>query len=150
MRPIHQRRRLAMRARAGMTLIEVVVACTLLAITLTGLTAVAIRMGERSRSTAILDQRTAIYLQEINRVEAMPYDSLTSGNYLKTDSIKSGPGYYVWSYSVGNPVTNTGSGVLQYRNVTVTVTPRLAPTKAFSGTIRRSRSPFSTPLNVGS
>jgi type II secretory pathway pseudopilin PulG len=133
-----------------MTLIEVVVACSLLAITLTGLTGVAVRMAERSRSNAILDQRTAIFLQEINRVEAMPYDSLTSGSYLQTDSIKSGPGYYVWTYSVSAPVVSKTTGVLPYRNVTVTVTPRQAPSKAQSGTVRRSRSPFSAPLNVGS
>jgi prepilin-type N-terminal cleavage/methylation domain-containing protein len=145
-----QRRRRAARARDGMTLIEVVVACSLLAITLTGLTAVAVRMAERSRSNAILDQRTAVFLQEINRVEAMPYDSLTSGNYLKSDSVRSGPGYYVWTYTVSAPVVSMTTGVLAYRNVTVTVTPRQAPTKALSGTVRRSRSPFSAPLNVGS
>jgi len=126
------------------------VACSLLAITLTGLTAVALRMGERSRSTAIIDQRTALYFQEINRIEAMPYDSLTSGNWLQTDSVKSGPGYYVWTYSVGAPVTSSTPGVLAYRNVRVTITPRIAPALAITGTVRRSRSPFSTPLNVGS
>ena len=141
---------LARGARKGMTLIEVVVACTLLAITLTGLTAVAIRMAERTRNSAILEQRTAVFFQEVNRLESLPYDSLTNTRFLQTDSLLSGKGYYVWNYSIGAEQTSTTSGVLPYRDVTLTVTPRLAPTKTQIGVIRRSKSPFVNPLNLGS
>jgi Tfp pilus assembly protein PilV len=136
-------------ARAGMTLIEVVVACSLLAITLTGLTGVAIRMGQRTRANAIVEQRSAIYLQEVNRLESLPYDSLTNSRFLQTDSVKSGQGYYVWSYSVGAQQNANMSNVMPYRDVTLTVTPRLDPTQALSGTIRRSKAPFSSALNTG-
>ncbi|MBW8769697.1 MAG: type II secretion system protein [Gemmatimonadetes bacterium] len=139
----------ALRARSGMTLIEVIVACTLLAITFTGLTAVAIKMGARTRSNAIIEQRTAIFFQEVNRLESMPYDSLTNARFLQTDSVKSGKGYYVWTYSVGSEQYSNKSGVLPYRDVTLTVTPRLAPTAIQTGTIRRSRSPFSSAINSG-
>ena len=71
----------APRDRRGMTLIEVVVACTLLAITFTGLTGVAIKMGQRTRSNAIVEQRTAIFFQEVNRLESLPYDSPASLPY---------------------------------------------------------------------
>jgi type II secretory pathway pseudopilin PulG len=141
---------LARRARSGMTLIEVVVACTLLAITITGLTGVAIKMAARSRNTAIIEQRTAIFFQEINRLESLPYDSIGTGRFLQKDSVLSGKGYYVWEYSIGAPVTNTTGGVLPYRDITLTVTPRLAPTSTQVGIIRRSKSPFVNPLNVGS
>jgi prepilin-type N-terminal cleavage/methylation domain-containing protein len=141
---------LARRVRSGMTLIEVVVACSLLAITLTGLTAVAIRMGERSRNTAIVEQRTAIFFQEINRLESLPYDSIGTTRFLQADSVLSGKGWYVWSYSIGSEVTNPTGGVLPYRDVTLTVTPRLAPKSTQVGTVRRSKSPFVNPLNVGS
>ena len=137
------------RTRAGMTLIEVVVACTLLAITITGLTGVALRMGQRTRSNAIVEQRTAVYLQEVNRLVALPYDSLTNSTFLQTDSLKSGQGYYVWSYTVGNQQNTNVSGILPYRDVTLTVTPRLDPTAALSVTIRRSKSPFTSALNTG-
>jgi len=139
----------ALRARSGMTLIEVIVACTLLAITFTGLTAVAIKMGARTRSNAIIEQRTAVFFQEVNRLESMPYDSLTNARFLQTDSVKSGKGYYVWTYSVGSEQYSNKSGVLPYRDVTLTVTPRLAPTAIQTGTIRRSRSPFSSAINSG-
>jgi len=139
----------AKRARNGMTLIEVVVACSLLALTFTGLTAVAIRMGERTRNNAIVEQRTAIFFQEVNRLESLPYDSLTNARFLQTDSLKSGKGCYVWSYSVGAQQFTNRSGVLPYRDVTLTVTPRLAPTKTQTGTIRRSKSPYSSSINSG-
>jgi prepilin-type N-terminal cleavage/methylation domain-containing protein len=141
---------LARGPRKGMTLIEVVVACTLLAITLTGLTAVAIRMAERTRNSAILEQRTAVFFQEVNRLESLPYDSLTNTRFLQTDSLLSGKGYYVWTYSLGAEQTSTTSGVLPYRDITLTVTPRLAPKSTQIGVIRRSKSPFVNPLNVGS
>lgn len=139
----------AMRARGGMTLIEVIVACSLLAITFTGLTAVAIRMGARTRSNAIVEQRTAIFFQEVNRLESLPYDSLTNSRFLQTDSVKTGKGYYVWTYSIGSEQYSNMSGVLPYRDITLTVTPRLAPTATQTGTIRRSRSPFSSAINSG-
>jgi prepilin-type N-terminal cleavage/methylation domain-containing protein len=149
-----RRMSLARRARSGMTLIEVVVACTLLAITLTGLTGVAIRMGERSRNTAIVEQRTAVFFQEVNRLESLPYDSIsplppTPARFLKTDSVKAGKGWSVWSYSIGAEVTNSSGGVLPYRDITLTVTPRLAPTSKQIGVIRRSKTPFVNPLNTG-
>jgi prepilin-type N-terminal cleavage/methylation domain-containing protein len=139
----------ALRARSGMTLIEVIVACSLLAITFTGLTAVAIKMGARTRSNAIIEQRTAVFFQEVNRLESLPYDSLSNARFLQTDSVKSGKGYYVWTYSVGSEQYSNVSGVLPYRDITLTVTPRLAPTAIQTGTIRRSRSPFSSAINSG-
>lgn len=142
--PLHRR------TRSGMTLIEVVVACTLLAITITGLTGVAIKMAARSRNTAIIEQRTAVFLQEVNRLESLPYDSIGTSRFLQKDSVLSGKGYYVWEYSIGAQVTNSTGGVLPYRDITLTVTPRLAPTSTQIGVIRRSKSPFVNPLNVGS
>jgi type II secretory pathway pseudopilin PulG len=135
--------------RAGMTLIEVVVACSLLAITITGLTGVALRLGQRQRSNAIIEQRTAVYLQEVNRLVSLPYDSLTNSRFLQTDSVKSGQGYYVWSYTVGSQQNTNVSGILPYRDVTLTVTPRLDPTAKVTATIRRSKSPFTSALNTG-
>jgi type II secretory pathway pseudopilin PulG len=139
------------RTRAGMTLIEVVVACTLLAVTITALAGVSLRMGQRSRSNAIVEQRTAVYFQEVNRVESLPYIMFDStgvgGHYLQSDSVYSGKGYYVWSYSVGPEITTTTPGVPNYRDITLTVTPRLAPTMTQVGVIRRSKSPYVNPLN---
>ena len=137
----------AAHARRGMTLIEVLVACSLLAITFMGLTAVAIRMGARTRSNAIIEQRTAVFFQEVNRLESLPYDSLTNTRFLQTDSVRSGKGYYVWTYSVGAQQYSNVSGVLPFRDITLTVRPRLAPTATQTGIIRRSRSPYASSIS---
>jgi type II secretory pathway pseudopilin PulG len=134
-----------------MTLIEVVVACTLLSITLTALTSVAIRMGARARTNAILEQRTVVFAQEIDRLASIPYDSIGAANssFLKSDSVRSGNGYYVWSYVIGAAVPGSTTGVAPYRDITLTVTPRLAPTATQKMTIRRARAPYTNPINTG-
>ena len=138
------------RARSGISLIEVVVACTLLAVTLTALTGLAARMAARTRNVGAVEQRTATYFQEINRVESMPYDSLSTGRFLVTDSVKSGNSYYVWTYAVGAETANTNpAGTSVYRDITLTVTPRVTGVSAVSGIIHRARAPsvnsFNTP-----
>lgn len=131
------------RRRGGMTLIEVIVACSLLAITFTSLTALSVKLAARNRSNASVEQRTATFFEQINRVESMPYDSLTK--YLITDSVLVGQGYYVWNYTVDAESLST-SGRQRYRKITLTVTPRLEPTATQVQTIRRFKSPFSNPL----
>jgi len=127
-----------------MTLIEVIVACSLLALTFTSLTALSIKMAARNRSNAYVEQRTATFFEQVNRVESMPYDSLTK--YLTKDSVKVGEGYYVWNYTVDAESLST-SGRQRYRKITLTVTPRLDATSVQTQTIRRFKSPFQNPLN---
>jgi hypothetical protein len=141
--PSRLRRRVLV-ARAGVSLIEVVVACTLLALTFTSLTALTARMAARNRSNAYAEQRTATFFEQVNRVESMPYDSLPL--YLTTDSAKYGQGYYVWAYTV-DPDSLSLSGRARYKKISLTVTPRLDPTHTQKATIRRSKSPFANPLN---
>ena len=139
------------RVRAGISLIEVVVACTLLAVTLTALTGLAARMAARTRNVGTVEQRTATYFQEVNRVESMPYDSLSTGLYLVTDSVKSGNSYFVWTYTVGAETPNVNpTSTSVYRDITLTVTPRVTGVSAVSGIIRRVKAPAVNSLNVGS
>lgn len=127
-----------------MTLIEVIVACSLLALTFTSLTAVSIKLAQRNRSNAYVEQRTATFFEQVNRVESMPYDSLTK--YLTPDSVKVGEGYYVWNYTVDAESLST-SGRQRYRKISLTVLPRLDATAMQTQIIRRYKSPFQNPLN---
>ncbi len=136
-------RSLPRRPRAGMTLIEVIVACSLLALTFTSLTALSVKLAARNRSNAYVEQRTATFFEQINRAESMPYDSL--GKYLVDDSVMVGQGYYVWSYTI-DPESLSTSGRQRYRKITLTVVPSLAPTATQVQTIRRYKAPFSNPL----
>jgi hypothetical protein len=128
----------------------VVVACTLLAVTLTALTGLSARMAARQRNVGVIEQRTATYFQEVNRVESMPYDSLSNGRALVTDSVKSGNIWYVWTYTVGAQTFNTNpTSTSSYRDVTLTVTPRTTGATAVTGVIRRAKpatyNAFNTP-----
>src|SRR6185369_13264872 len=111
------------RRRSGMSLIEIVVACTLLAVALTAITGLTEKQTQRSRTVAFTEQRVATLYAEVNRVQSMMYDSLSK--YLVTDSVKSGNVYYVWTYTV-DPDSTSGTGTSTYRKVKVTVTPRIA------------------------
>lgn len=139
-----RRRARTRRPRAGMTLIEVIVACSLLALTFTSLTALSIKMAARNRSNAYVEQRTATFFEQVNRVESMPYDSLTK--YLTKDSVKVGQGYYVWNYTVDAESLST-SGRQRYRKISLTVTPSLDSKSSQTQIIRRYKSPFQNPLN---
>ena len=138
-------RSLPRRPRAGMTLIEVIVACSLLAITFTSLTAISVKLAARNRSNAYAEQRTATFFEQVNRVESMPYDSLSY--YLVKDSTKVGQGYYVWTYTVDAESLSV-SGRARYRKITLTVTPRLDPAATQTTTIRRSKAPYQNPLSL--
>lgn len=138
------------RRRSGVSLIEVVVACTLLAVTLTALTGLSARMAARTRNVGIVEQRTALYFQEVNRVESMPYDSLSNGRVLLSDSVKTGNIWYVWSYAVGAQTFNANpTSTSSYRDITLTVTPRTTAATAVTGVIRRAKpatyNSFNTP-----
>lgn len=138
------------RRRRGISLIEVVVAVTLLAVTLTALTGLSARMAARTRNVGVVEQRTATYFQEVNRVESMPYDSLSTGRFLVSDSVLSNNSYYVWSYDVGAETTNTAPvGPSAYRDITLTVMPRLTGGTSVSGVIRRARAPAANSFNTG-
>jgi prepilin-type N-terminal cleavage/methylation domain-containing protein len=129
--------------RSGMTLIEVIVACSLLAITFTSLTALSVKLAARNRLNAYIEQRTATFFEQVNRVESMPYDSLTK--YLVTDTARVGQGYYIWKYEIDAESLST-SGRQRYRKITLTVTPTLEPTATQVQVIRRYKAPYSNPL----
>jgi Prokaryotic N-terminal methylation motif len=143
---LNSRSRLSVRSgrpRAGMTLIEVIVACSLLALTFTSLTALSVKLAARNRSNASVEQRTATFFEQVNRVESMPYDSLTK--YLTNDSVLVGKSYYVWNYTIDAESLST-SGRQRYRKITLIVTPRPDSTATQIQTIRRYKAPFSNPL----
>jgi len=67
-----------LRAREGFTIIEVVVAMVLLATVLTMLASFSMGTATQTVDLSRSDARQAITLAELNRVAALPYDSLPS------------------------------------------------------------------------
>lgn len=142
------------RPRSGISLIEIVVACTLLALTLTGLTGLYVKLAKRQQNIAIIEQRNATLAQELNRVESLPYDSITptttgtTSNYLVNDSIKIGKIYYVWKYRI-DPESAGTLATTRYRKIRLTVIPRGDTTTKQVVTIRREKVPYRNVFNTG-
>ena len=65
------------RPRAGFSFIEVIVAMTLLATVIGSLGVLSAKIAERARAANVLAQRNYIVVQQLNRYNALPYDSLT-------------------------------------------------------------------------
>jgi type II secretory pathway component PulJ len=144
----------ARRARAGMSLIEIVVACTLLAITLTGLTGLYAKLAKRQENIALIEQRNATLAQEMNRVESLPYDSLaittidTTSRYLVRDSILVGKFWYDLKYRV-DPESSGTLATTKYRKIKLTVVPRADTTTKQVVIIRREKVPYRNVFNTG-
>lgn len=62
--------------RAGVGLVEVIVAMTVLAIVLTSLAALTFTTAQRARSVTDDAYRQAVLTQHVNRFMALPYDSI--------------------------------------------------------------------------
>jgi Tfp pilus assembly protein PilV len=133
------------RARNGISLIEIVVACTLLAMALTALTGLSAKMAAKTRAVAYQEQKQATVFQEVNRAESMYYDSLST--YLVKDSVKAGADWYVWSYVV-DPDSTSATGTSRYKKITLTVTPRIVGQTSQIVTIRRAKPPTFNALNT--
>jgi hypothetical protein len=65
--------------RGGFILMEVIVAMTLLALIMTPLAAMVFKITARSHRSIGNTYRNAVVMQEVNLLEALPYDNLTTG-----------------------------------------------------------------------
>ena len=77
--------------REGFSLIEVVVAMTLLVVVIGALSILATRTSERARRADIIAKRNYVMVQELNRYASLPYDTLrarVNNNVSVLDSIK--------------------------------------------------------------
>lgn len=66
------------RGMVGFTLVEVMVAITLLAIVLIGLTQMTFVLARRTVAASVAATRSAILTEEVNRLSALPYGQLVS------------------------------------------------------------------------
>lgn len=63
-------------ARRGVSMIEVVVAMTLFAVVMTGVAAMTTHVARSAQFSAVATQRSAAVATAVNKLEALPYDSL--------------------------------------------------------------------------
>lgn len=142
----------AARRRSGFSFIEIMVAMTLLATVLGALGVLSTKIAERSRRANLLAQRNYIVVQQLNRYNALPYDSLKlyatvakndtipsaipSVRFLRRDSV----------YRVTSSLADTNR--IQVSVVIVPLTSQRRDTMLKDSIILRRRNPrLTSPLN---
>jgi prepilin-type N-terminal cleavage/methylation domain-containing protein len=105
------------RAREGFSLIEIIVAMTILVFVLGALSVLTTRTVKRSRDLDVASARTFVLMQQTNRFSSLPYDSIPS--YApRVDTIVTGR--YSYLRSLTYVQGSTGS---EYRTLKVMLEP---------------------------
>ena len=128
------------RQRRGISMVEVLVAMTLLAFVLGSLGLLAAKTAGRARALDANSARTFVLMQQSNRFSVLPYDSIPS--YApKTDTVTAGRFQYLRKVSYTN--STTGS---EYRTVKVLLIPLADQTKKDSLLFQRAKTYAKSPL----
>lgn len=128
-----------MSARKGFSLIEIMVAMTVLSIVLLSLAKISTAIGIRVRGSDIAAKRNAVLQLESNKAGAAPYSVLSAR---ASDTTITRP------FSYRRKVTITAAGPTRY-TIKIVVIPTAAPTKADSITLDRVLPPGASPLCKG-
>lgn len=133
------------RARRGISLVEVVVAMTLLAIVIGSLGLLAAKNAARARALDASSARTFVLAQQSNRFSVLPYDSIPKyvglAGVTKIDTITAGR--YRFFRRVSYTAGVTGS---EYRTVKVIIVPMADTTKRDSLLFQRAKTYARSPL----
>lgn len=109
--------------REGFSLIEVVVAMTLLIFVIGALSILATRTSERARRADIIAKRNYVVVQQLNRYSGLPYDTLRAridNNPSRLDTIKATGMNFLRRDTVTNyPTAAAGDTLLAEVRVTI-------------------------------
>lgn len=105
----------AMRQRKGIALVEVIVAMVLLAIAVSSLAALMYSVSQQGMVATGNAYRNGILMQEVNRLEGTPYDSIPTG--VTSASVSTGTYPHARAVTVTEPVV----GVM--KSIKVVITP---------------------------
>lgn len=126
-------------SRRGFTLVEVLVSMVLISTVMLGLVPITMRVARLASQSTGLTQRAAALDGEVQRVMAMPFDSLPSGNACRS----------VESAGLTGTVCLVGTVISSAtRQVAVIVTPSGGPVGPDTATVQRSRPASANPLNL--
>lgn len=128
------------RAR-GFTLIEIVVALTLLSLMLVGIAQMTLVLSQRTRGVSAAAARAAIITEQVNRFAAAPWADLPAPGSTVTTTVSSSPLPHTRTVSVEEV-----SSML--RRVTIIITPLNTAYRPDTVVLRRSQ-PAVGPLKTG-
>lgn len=124
--------------RSGFVLLEVVVAMFILGLILSSLAALMYQVSRRSFLNIGGAYRNGVLLQEVNRLEAIPYDSLAVGT--TTATVTALPYLYTRTTIITNPGLNA-------KNVQLIIAPSNSLYKPDTATFTRTKGTPTTEFN---
>jgi prepilin-type N-terminal cleavage/methylation domain-containing protein len=138
--------------RAGFSFIEVMIALTLLATVIGSLGILSARVSSRARLAQVIAQRNYIVVQQMNRYNALPYDSLVTyaqhGNLDTIPSAMSGLRFLRRDSVYVPTATGTDTLRLEARVVVVPLDGVKSDTMLKDSILLRRRNPrLTSPLN---
>jgi prepilin-type N-terminal cleavage/methylation domain-containing protein len=101
--------------KKGFVLVEVIVAMVLLAVAVSSLAALVYSVSKSGRVATGNAYRNGVLMQEVNRLEGIPYDSIPVGSTAVT--VSSPPYQHTRLVTVSEPVANV------VKNVRILITP---------------------------
>jgi Tfp pilus assembly protein PilV len=125
-------------ARAGMSVVEIMVAMMLFGTVTVAMAGLSLVVARRAEANDLFTKRTAVLQQQMNWLQAMPYDSIVKKE--GTVEVTDGPFPHRREVSIGADGNRT--------RVTVRIIPTRAPDNAESISFDRAK-PSSSPLCVG-
>lgn len=130
--------------RGGFSLIEIIVAMSMIGIAFTSLMALQVKITQRQTRISEQSARNAILLQEVNRVESMAYNSLAT--LLVSDTSYSSTFPYIRRYTLAADATPVSTSQHPYTYVTIRVIPVSTPSDSVVAIVRRTYTPSINPL----
>jgi prepilin-type N-terminal cleavage/methylation domain-containing protein len=127
--------------RKGFSLIEVIIAMTLLAIVLMSLAKMSLMVAVRGRGNDLVAKRTAVLQLEGNKLGALPYSTLSTWS-TTTQTLTLGDFTYKRRMAIANTSSNRYS-------IKILIIPMNDTTKKDSLTLDRTKPATSTPLCTG-
>lgn len=126
------------RNRKGFVLVEVIVAMVLLAVAVSSLAALVYSVSRSGIRTSGDAYRNGILMQEVNRLEGIPYDSIPNGT--TTITVSTG------TYAHSRVITTTEPVVNAIKNIKVVITPTNPTFKKDSVSFTRTKARTSKVL----
>ena len=102
-------------SRKGFIIVEVIVAMVLLAVAVTSLAALLYSISQSGMVATGNAYRNGVLMNEVNRLEGIPYDSIANGN--SSYSVSTAPYPHTSAVTVTEPVVNV------VKSITVVITP---------------------------
>lgn len=130
------------RPRRGVSLIEIIIAMTMLGMVMGMLGLLSARTAAKARALDLLSARTFVLMQQSNRFSVLPYDSIPS--YApRTDTVIAGRFKYLRRVSYTQSVTGS-----EYKTVKVILIPLADTLKKDSLLFQRAKTYAKSPLFI--